>query len=280
MCSSDLNICYKDFGWYDDNFNSEIGDLGQGTTHIGGYQIQRVVDQNDNNIAPQASGPVIDSLTLSKDSVTAGSWGTVTISATVSDPSARVSYVRFFTSSGAFVGNGRFNGTAWSLNLPVASMHVGSNSYYAVATDSSGVSTPACSETVSVSLLVVPRPPINDNFESATVIRERGSQFVVRGSNASATKQYGEPVLGDNPSGKSVWWSWRAPKNGRVSINTAGSDFECMLAVCTGSTLSSLKVVASATSLATFNAVAGQTYYFLVDGRYGNSGNISLSLKM
>jgi hypothetical protein len=44
--------------------------------------------------------------------------------------------------------------------------------------------------------------------------------------------------------GESVWWSWTAPFPGPVTITTAGSDFETILGVYLGITLSTLRLVA------------------------------------
>ena len=60
--------------------------------------------------------------------------------------------------------------------------------------------------------------PANDNFENPKLLA--GKRITVAASNAGATKQAGEPDHGGNPGGSSVWYSWRAPINGSVTIGT------------------------------------------------------------
>ena len=105
-----------------------------------------------------------------------------------------------------------------------------------------------------------------------------------QGSNVGATREVGEPRHAGKTGAKSVWFSWRAPASGIATISTAGSDFDTVLAVYTGSSLAELAVVASdddsggfLTSKVVFNASAGTDYQIVVDGINGSSGNIVLS---
>src|SRR5688500_13318746 len=101
--------------------------------------------------------------------------------------------------------------------------------------------------------------PDNDNF--ATRIALAGTNVTTTGSNVGATLEPGEL----DPSfegGRSVWWSWTAPADGAVTITTAGSNFDTMLAAYTGDTLGNLTLAAfnddrepTNTSAVTFNAV-------------------------
>ncbi|MCA1621345.1 MAG: M12 family metallo-peptidase [Acidobacteria bacterium] len=113
----------------------------------------------------------------------------------------------------------------------------------------------------------VPPSPANDNFASAQVIT--GSIGTVLGTNAAATKEAGEPAHGGNSGGASVWYRWQAPSSGSVTITTAGSGFDTLLGVYTGSSVGALTLIAgndddltlsSLTSRVTFNAVGGTTY--------------------
>src|SRR6185503_19617489 len=76
--------------------------------------------------------------------------------------------------------------------------------------------------------------PPNDDFASATVMV--GTSNVVTGSNAGATSEPGEPPHDGNPAARSVWWSWSPPATHSVSISTAGSSFDTVLAVYLQST--------------------------------------------
>ncbi|MBI4663545.1 MAG: immunoglobulin domain-containing protein [Verrucomicrobia bacterium] len=127
-------------------------------------------------------------------------------------------------------------------------------------------------------------PPANDLFANRTPLT--GLALSVTNSNANATREAGEPNHADNAGGRSLWWTWTAPQNGSVTISTAGSSVDTVLAVYTGSTLSSLTALASndddpsggTTSLGKFPARAGVAYQIAVDTFGGQTGTIHLSL--
>src|ERR1017187_1063088 len=85
--------------------------------------------------------------------------------------------------------------------------------------------------------------PANDMFANRIVIT--GTSIVVTGSSVGATRETGEPYHAGNTGGASVWWSWTAPSVGTVTISTAGSSFDTVLGVYTGSSVSALMEVAS-----------------------------------
>jgi hypothetical protein len=126
--------------------------------------------------------------------------------------------------------------------------------------------------------------PDNDNF--ATRIALVGTNVTTTGSNVGATLEPGER----DPSfegGRSVWWTWTAPANGAVTITTAGSDFDTMLAAYTGDTLSNLTPMTfnddrdpTNASIVTFNVAAGTVYQISVDGSISTAGNIVLHLTL
>jgi hypothetical protein len=129
--------------------------------------------------------------------------------------------------------------------------------------------------------------PANDNFTSAHVVS--GTAATVTGSNVGATRQAGEPILAGNAGGASVWYNWTPSASGLVTISTYGSNFDTMLGVYTGSSVSSLTLVASnddsggtLQSAVSFEASANVTYHIVVDGyNYGrgaSTGNIQLNL--
>ena len=139
--------------------------------------------------------------------------------------------------------------------------------------------------------------PANNDFANATSINLTGSSIQLTGTNIAATRQSGEPAhAGANaPNGHSVWWKWTAPGSGSTTIDTLGSNFDTVLAVYTGSSVSALTAVASnddaqsgvvRTSSVTFNAVSGTTYDIAVDGwgsvaqgdQFTLSGAITLNL--
>lgn len=123
----------------------------------------------------------------------------------------------------------------------------------------------------------------NNAFASAGVLS--GTSVSASGSNVGATREAGEPIHPDSGGGASVWWAWTAPGAGSVTITTAGSSFDTILAVYTGTSLSALTRIAydddsgpGVTSQVTFNAVSGQTYRIMVDGYGGDVGSIALQL--
>lgn len=124
--------------------------------------------------------------------------------------------------------------------------------------------------------------PTNDLFANAIVLS--GSQGTTNGTNLRATKEIGEPNHAANTGGASIWYNWTAPSSGSVIIDTAGSSFQTLLAVYTGSSVSSLTSVASdngslgnGASRVIFSAISGTTYRIAVDGNNGTMGNVTLN---
>jgi hypothetical protein len=124
----------------------------------------------------------------------------------------------------------------------------------------------------------------NDQFANRVLIPSSGG--TVTGSNTSATKEAGEPNHGGAPGGKSVWWTWTAPASGLVTVSLDGSSFDTTLGVYQGTAVASLTSIAQddeggagSCSRVVFTATAGVTYQIAVDGYYGASGNIILTVK-
>ena len=132
-----------------------------------------------------------------------------------------------------------------------------------------------------------PPAPANDNLANAQALA--GCTGTISGTNVGATKETGEPSHdpGGTVGGGSVWYTWQAPSSGSVTFTTAGSDFDTVLAVYTGTTISALSstlvvsnddvVSGDVSSSVTFTATAGITYRIAVDGWGGESGNIKLN---
>ena len=120
----------------------------------------------------------------------------------------------------------------------------------------------------------------NDDFTDATPVFGESGQDA--GTNAGATKEWGEPDHAGLPGGKSVWWRWTAPSTGDVAIDTTGSGIGTVLAVYVGPSVDDLAFVASnaaggAKSEVFFAALEGRTYAIAVDGVDGSSGDIILN---
>ena len=129
---------------------------------------------------------------------------------------------------------------------------------------------------------------VNDAFDFRTSIES--TAVPTTGTNIGATKEVDEPNHGGEAGGKSVWWSWTAPVSSQVTITTEGSNYDTLLGVYTGDSLSSLTLVAGnddvvlgviRTSIVTFAASAGVEYQIAIDGwrdfeGFASEGLISL----
>lgn len=119
-----------------------------------------------------------------------------------------------------------------------------------------------------------------------------GVSLVVTGSNVGATKELYEPRHADKIGGRSVWISWVAPTNGLVSLSTAGSTFDTLLAVYrlksgSGSPMQRLEETAenddddeSISTVLEFAVAGGTTYEIAVDGFAGATGDIRMELTL
>ena len=74
--------------------------------------------------------------------------------------------------------------------------------------------------------------PANDLFVNRILIT--GTNSAVTVNSVGATRENGEPYHAGS-GGASVWWSWTAPTNGTVTISTAGSSFDTVIGVYSGS---------------------------------------------
>ena len=128
--------------------------------------------------------------------------------------------------------------------------------------------------------------PANDNLAAAQVLT--GPSGTVAGSNVDATGETGEAVnTPESVPVSSVWYAWQAPSAGTTVLDTCGSGFDTTLGVYTGSAVNALTTVAANDddplalcghkSRVTFDAAAGQTYYFSVDGYGSNEGAFTLN---
>ncbi|MCB1120073.1 MAG: hypothetical protein KJT03_00875 [Verrucomicrobiae bacterium] len=116
------------------------------------------------------------------------------------------------------------------------------------------------------------KSPANDDFDNA--ISLTGPELEVTSHNFETTVEVGEPNHIEESAGRSVWWKWQAPKDGRVTVSTEGSNFDTILAIYAGTSLETLALIAGEDdseglgklSSASFNAASGATYYIVVDG--------------
>jgi hypothetical protein len=109
-------------------------------------------------------------------------------------------------------------------------------------------------------------------------------------STVNSTLEAGEPNHCGVVGGASQWFSYLAPANGILTIDTDGSDFDTVISVYTGTEVdfSSLKVVAcdndsgldGKDSRVSFSAQGGTLYYIVVDGVRGAKGTAHLNYKL
>jgi hypothetical protein len=150
-----------------------------------------------------------------------------------------------------------------------------SGSYSVVVADEEELS----AITHDIAVLVVDVPPLApaDRFADRTVLP--GGSGLVGSSNATATKETGEPNHGGKPGGRSVWYRWVPPASGIATIQTSGSAFDTLLGVYTGNQVTTLVTVAQdedsggfLTSQVRFNVEAGTEYQIALDGFAGVGG--------
>ena len=111
-----------------------------------------------------------------------------------------------------------------------------------------------------------------------------GASGTATGSNVGATKESGEPSHAGNAGGASVWYAWTPTTSGTATIDTAGSSYDTLLAVYTGTGVGALTQRASnddvggglLTSSVTLSVTAGTTYRIAVDGWRARQGAITL----
>jgi hypothetical protein len=180
------------------------------------------------------------------------------------------------------VGGGWYDSTgqeiadkcAWTFGTPLGSSAFGEYNQqiggddYALQLEWSN----AASGCVSHSDFVAPPPPANDSFAAAQALPGT-DEGAASGTTFEATKETGEPNHAGNEGGASIWYSWTPQKFGLATVSTSGSNFDTVLGVYTGATVSNLTEVTSDDdggfanrSSARFIARPGTTYRIAVDG--------------
>lgn len=86
--------------------------------------------------------------------------------------------------------------------------------------------------------------PDNDNFANAASLPS-AVWGTVSGNNVGASFEPNEPTHAGFAANHSVWYKWLAPQDGEVQMDTIGSTFDTLLAVYTGSSISSLSQIAA-----------------------------------
>jgi hypothetical protein len=154
---------------------------------------------------------------------------------------------------------------------------------YFIAIDGNAGATGAYVLTATGSALS--QAPANDMADFPTNLGN-GVSFTQTGSLLGATAQSGEPALARLPATRSVWFTYTAPANGRLVVDTVGSNFNSVLGVYSGTVgvFSSLKLLAANDDIATGNlqssislrVTSGTTYIIKLDGRKSSTGSYNL----
>ncbi len=105
------------------------------------------------------------------------------------------------------------------------------------------------------------------------------------GNNQFANKQESEPDHAGNEGGSSVWFEWQVPVSGIYTFDTYGSDFDTLLAIYSGSDLSSLAEMGSCDDSEapetnceiSIYLEAGQSLMIAIDGKNEDTGNFNIN---
>lgn len=125
-------------------------------------------------------------------------------------------------------------------------------------------------------------PPVNDQFADRIPFKDFNNVVTVRGTNDGATREEGEPLHGNKPGGRSVWWNWTPPHEGLFYFKTENNNFNTILGVYTGSALADVQTEAvddhaGGDVYSLFHAHPDTEYNIAVDGYDGASGFFYLS---
>ncbi len=161
----------------------------------------------------------------------------ITLSGTAFDPEGNSSGLKEVLVNQNGCSGSPASGTA-NWNEPVL-LQPGLNTLQVTAVDEAGNISPP----VTIQLVYLVQNPANDFFAEAIPLT--GASGSVTADTTQATKEVGEPNHAGNFGGKSVWWDFRAPQDGVLTLNTLGSSFDTVLALYTGPVVSNLTSVAA-----------------------------------
>lgn len=121
----------------------------------------------------------------------------------------------------------------------------------------------------------------NDDCAAASVVPMPG--FVRTVDTTGATAAASDPLNSCASVGRTVWFQFTPSVSSAIVVSTAGSTFDTVLALYTGSCGSLSPVTCNddsggLTSSISFEATAGTTYYILAAGYHGAGGQLRFSL--
>ncbi len=224
-------------------------------------------------------------LTAPSDGAIFNPGSDITLAANAADTDGTIATVEFFA-GGLFLGSDSTS----PYRFTWAAVPEGVHSLRAQAIDNRGAVRASVPVTITVG---IPTPLFGDAFTGRGVIV--GFTNTALGTNLTFTREAGEPRHASRSGNHSGWLTWTAPASGLCRIDTFGSDFDTLLAVYTGGSVSNLTIVTanddansdSILSSVAFNVTNGVTYQIAVDGYGtntttvgGNVGHIVLNLAL
>lgn len=145
---------------------------------------------------------------------------------------------------------------------------------------------PGCSSSSDTDETNTPPPgcsggPANNCFASPTSVAA-GGQTITQ-STTGATTETGEPAPCGS-IGATVWFTWTPTASGTATFETVGSNYDTVLAVYTGSTLTGLTnrgcnddiAAGNLQSRVSFSVTSGTTYRIQAGGYQGATGSLTL----
>ncbi len=259
------------------SFNAQAGVTyriavaGSSSSSLGSLVLHITPGGQLDTVAPSVS--VINPL----NGLTVTSQG-ILVSGIAADPTPNASGVSQVTVTAngiATIATGTTNWTA-----PIA-LQPALNIVQVSAVDAAGnVSSPVI---VNYNYLV---PTVANDFFVNAILLTNTSGVVSMGST-NASKEVGEPDIAGNPGGKSIWWSFTAPSDGVLTLNTTNSTFDTLLGLFTGTNVANLTAIAEnddaypgapgGFSFINQAVRSNQVYSIAVDGFDGAAGTVSLS---
>jgi PKD repeat protein len=121
--------------------------------------------------------------------------------------------------------------------------------------------------------------PANDAFANATVVPALPSRDTVDITNATMEPNERTPSCSYAPSGRTVWYAF-TPTQTRAVSGSVNTWFPTAVAAYSGGSLANLTEVGCRNfgQTLSFQAHAGTTYFFQVDGMFGYAGALEFSL--
>lgn len=112
--------------------------------------------------------------------------------------------------------------------------------------------------------VVGPKPP-NDDFAARRVLT--GENPLNDFTFVGATSEPGESPLAAGAAGHSVWWSWTAPRGGRVHMTFLTGDTNLLAGVLSGSSVDSALMLTNGDGGCEWTAEQGAVYQLVADSR-------------